>query len=191
MVSTNIGRNTKKNTVSFGFNRFTSTAPLITLAADLLLSDSSPESGARMPVCCQVPHAMYSRYATPSHLIASNATGLAAITAAAPVSASTRCGTIPSVHPSAATSPARVPRPRPAAIVNNAPVPGVAVTTIDAIQNSTPTRPDCRATWITTQIQVCADLLDQSLAGLRGRESVGSHRVAMLGRERHPVQAQK
>ena len=46
-----------------------------------------------------------------------NATPEACSTAASPVSAATACGTVPSVHANAASSPARVPRASPAAIV--------------------------------------------------------------------------
>ncbi|WP_067605076.1 GntR family transcriptional regulator [Nocardiopsis listeri] len=50
------------------------------------------------------------RYATPSHLMAPNATGLAVRTAAAQVRAATRCGRIPRAH-----RPPRPARPWPRA----------------------------------------------------------------------------
>ncbi len=51
------------------------------------------------------------------------ATPLAYNTAAKPVSAATRCGTVPNVQAVAASTAARGPRPSPAAMVKIAPVP--------------------------------------------------------------------
>src|SRR5262245_29277091 len=50
--------------------------------------------------------------------------------------AAAMCGTMPSVHPNAATILARDPRERPAAKVNSTPVPGDAMTIRDVIRNS-------------------------------------------------------
>ena len=50
--------------------------------------------------------------------------------------AAAMCGTIPSVHPNAATTLARDPRESPAASVNSTPVPGEAMTIREVIRNS-------------------------------------------------------
>jgi hypothetical protein len=69
-------------------------------------------------------------------LSASNATPLARSSAAVPVTAAMRCGTMPSVHPNAATTPARAPREIPADNVISAPVPGIATITSDVSRNA-------------------------------------------------------
>jgi hypothetical protein len=56
---------------------------------------------------------------------------LARNSAAVPVIAAAKCGTMPNVQPAAATRLARAPRESPAVIVNSAPVPGVATITSD------------------------------------------------------------
>src|SRR5450631_1272271 len=57
--------------------------------------------------------------------------------------AAARCGTIPSVQPTAATTLARLPWASPAAIVYNTPVPGVATMINDVSRNAVlmPTAP--------------------------------------------------
>ena len=57
--------------------------------------------------------------------------------------AAAKCGTIPSVQPNAATMLARLPRAKPAAIVYNTPVPGVATMMSDVSRNAVlmPTTP--------------------------------------------------
>ena len=50
--------------------------------------------------------------------------------------AAAMCGTMPSVQPNAATTLARDPRARPAAMVNSAPVPGEATTMNEVRRNS-------------------------------------------------------
>ena len=82
-------------------------------------------------------HAIYSRYATPNSFTVSNATPPARSSAAVPVIAAARCGTMPSVQPAAAIRLARAPRDKPAAIVNSAPVPGVATMTSDVNKKAT------------------------------------------------------
>src|SRR4051794_5466087 len=64
-----------------------------------------------------------------------NATPLACSSAASPVIAASRCGTVPSVHAKAASTLARGPRDRPADRVKSAPVPGVATMTNDVSRN--------------------------------------------------------
>ena len=64
------------------------------------------------------------------------ATPLACSTAASPVIAATRCGTVPRVHANAARMLARAPRVSPAAIVYSAPVPGVATMTSEVIRKA-------------------------------------------------------
>ena len=50
--------------------------------------------------------------------------------------AATMCGTMPSVHPKAATTLARDPRESPAASVNRTPVPGEMMTISDVTRKS-------------------------------------------------------
>src|SRR5262245_51030799 len=65
-----------------------------------------------------------------------NATALACMMAARPVTAAIMCGRIPSVQASAATRLARQPRDTPAATVYNTPAPGVATTMSVVSRNS-------------------------------------------------------
>src|SRR6478672_10587330 len=65
-----------------------------------------------------------------------NATALACMMAAKPVTAAIMCGTIPSVHANAATRLARQPREIPAATVYSTPAPGVATTISVVSRNS-------------------------------------------------------
>src|SRR5258708_35016372 len=51
--------------------------------------------------------------------------------------AAAMCGTMPIVHPNAATTLARDPRERPAASVNRTPVPGETMTMNEVTRNST------------------------------------------------------
>src|SRR5215472_2276911 len=127
---TNCGRNAKKKRVSFGLSKLSKMADAITCQADFL----SPGrwSTTRGVLSRHDAHAMKSRYPTPRNLTTSNATPLARSSAAVPVTAAVRCGTIPSVQPNAATTLALAPRDNPAEMVYRAPVPGVT-TMINAV----------------------------------------------------------
>ena len=65
-----------------------------------------------------------------------NATALACMMAARPVTAAIMCGTMPSVQAKAATRLACQPRDTPAAMVYSAPAPGVATTISVVSRNS-------------------------------------------------------
>src|SRR3954451_24159723 len=79
---------------------------------------------------------MVSRYNTPSHFSAANASALVCSTAASPSIAAARCGTIPSVQPNAAATLIRDPRVSAAASVYSTPVPGDTITISEVIRKA-------------------------------------------------------
>src|ERR1700754_2008693 len=82
--ATNCGRNAKKKMVSFGFSVFTKTPDTITRHGDTV---EGPSCTSNTDLSRNVFHAKYTRYAPPSTLVIENATALACMMAANPVTA--------------------------------------------------------------------------------------------------------
>src|SRR5918995_4116172 len=136
---TNWGRKAKKKIVSLGLSKLINTALLITDQAGTRVSTWATSSISMRLLSWYAFQARKSRYATPTYFNVWKASELAYNKAASPVMAATRCGTIPSVQPSAAIKLARRPVEMAAATVYSTPGPGVTTITKVVNKNATPT----------------------------------------------------
>ncbi|ABA49326.1 ppg3, putative [Burkholderia pseudomallei 1710b] len=130
--STNCGRNTTKNSVTFGFSRLP-----ITLWRKIVDSGCGARACAvARPLLRSALMPIQIRYAPPASLSRWNATGDERSSAATPNAASVVWNSTPDAKPSAATMPAARPCEMPRASTCRLSGPGATVIAIDVARNS-------------------------------------------------------